>query len=92
LALHEFEAWLFSAPDTCRGAFRQGLISPTGCSTVVQQAGAPELINHGADTHPKARLHSLVGDYKETSDGPTLLGKDRHCGGSKRLVRISMAG
>ena len=43
--------------------------------TAVQDAGAPELINHGATTHPKARLHSLVGGYKETSDGPTLLEK-----------------
>lgn len=43
--------------------------------TAVQDAGAPELINHGATTHPKARLHDLVGGYKETSDGPTLLEK-----------------
>ncbi|MDR1063094.1 MAG: DUF4276 family protein [Azoarcus sp.] len=74
LALHEFEAWLFSAPDVVEAHFGKAHLSDQ-LQTVVQQAGAPELINHGADTHPKARLHSLVGDYKETSDGPTLLEK-----------------
>jgi hypothetical protein len=43
--------------------------------TVVQQAGAPELINHDPDTHPKARLRDLTGDYKETRDSPALLEK-----------------
>jgi hypothetical protein len=41
----------------------------------VEDAGAPELINQGATTHPKARLQSLLRGYKETSDGPTLLEK-----------------
>ena len=41
----------------------------------MQDAGAPERINHGATTHPKARLDNWVGGYKETSDGPTLLKK-----------------
>jgi hypothetical protein len=74
LALHEFEAWLFSAPDTVEAHFGKTHLADR-LQTVVQQAGAPELINHGPDTHPKARLHSLVGGYKETSDGPTLLEK-----------------
>jgi|APTNR8051073442_1049403.scaffolds.fasta_scaffold07480_6 hypothetical protein len=74
LALHEFEAWLFSAPDAVEAHFCKAHLADR-LQTVVQQAGAPELIDHGADTHPKARLHSLVGDYKETSDGPTLLAK-----------------
>ena len=38
-------------------------------------AGEPELINHGKDTHPKARLQAMATGYKETSDGPTLMGK-----------------
>ena len=74
VALHEFEAWLFSAPDAVEAHFGKAHLADR-LQTVVQQAGAPELINHGADTHPKARLHSLVGGYKETSDGPTLLEK-----------------
>jgi hypothetical protein len=74
VALHEFEAWLFSAPDAVEAHFGKAHLAHR-LQTVVRQAGAPELINHGADTHPKARLHSLVGGYKETSDGPTLLEK-----------------
>lgn len=74
LALHEFEAWLFSAPDAVETHFGKAHLADQ-LRTVVQQAGAPELINHGADTHPKARLRSLVDGYKEASDGPTLLEK-----------------
>jgi len=74
LALHEFEAWLFSAPQAVEAHFGQAHLADQ-LQSAVQQAGAPELINHGANTHPKARLHRLVKGYKETSDGPTLLGK-----------------
>jgi hypothetical protein len=74
LALHEFEAWLFSAPDAVEAHFGRADLADK-LRTALQDAGGPELINHGATTHPKARLHSLVGGYKETSDGPTLLEK-----------------
>lgn len=74
LALHEFEAWLFSAPDAVEAHFGKPHLADK-LRNAVQEAGAPELINHGATTHPKARLQNLVGAYKETSDGPTLLGK-----------------
>jgi hypothetical protein len=74
LALHEFEAWLFSAPDAVEAHFGKAHLAER-LRNAVQEAGAPELINHGATTHPKARLQSLVGAYKETSDGPTLLEK-----------------
>ena len=74
LALHEFEAWLFSAPDAVEAHFGKAHVAER-LRNAVQEAGAPELINHGATTHPKARLQSLVGAYKETSDGPTLLEK-----------------
>ena len=74
LALHEFEAWLFSAPDAVEAHFGKAHLAER-LRNAVQEAGAPELINHGATTHPKARLKSLVGAYKETSDGPTLLEK-----------------
>jgi hypothetical protein len=74
LALHEFEAWLFSAPDTVEAHFGLELLAEK-LRLIVQEAGAPERINLGADTHPKARLRSLISSYKETSDGPTLLEK-----------------
>lgn len=74
LALHEFEAWLFSAPQVVEVHFgKAGLAAQLHAA--VRQAGAPERINHGPDTHPKARLHGMVSGYKETSDGPTMLEK-----------------
>lgn len=74
LALHEFEAWLFSAPDAVEAHFGKAHLAEK-LSKAVKEAGAPELINHGTSTHPKARLLNLVSTYKETSDGPTLLEK-----------------
>lgn len=45
-------------------------------AAAVDEAGSPELINHGIGTHPKARLRKLLGGrYKETADGPIVLGK-----------------
>lgn len=74
LALHEFEAWLFCAPDVVADHFGQTRLAEP-LRRVVQEAGAPELINHGKDTHPKARLKNLVGSYKEISDGATIIRK-----------------
>lgn len=74
LALHEFEAWLFSAPATVEAHFGNARLAER-LRNAVREAGAPELINHGATTHPKARLLSLARAYKESSDGPTLLEK-----------------
>ncbi|MEO5368364.1 MAG: DUF4276 family protein [Magnetococcus sp. WYHC-3] len=74
LALHEFEAWLFCSPKTVAEHFgTMSLIDKV--SEAVQEAGEPELINHGEQTHPKARLQGMGSGYKETSDGPTLMGK-----------------
>lgn len=78
LALHEFEAWLFSAPDTVAAHFGTPALADE-LRDVVRQAGEPEFINHGRDTHPKRRLRDLTEHsercYQETSDGPTLLEK-----------------
>ena len=74
LALHEFEAWVFCSPEAVAAHFDQGPLADQ-VRQVVAQAGEPELINHGKSTHPKARLKTMVPAYKETSDGPTLLGK-----------------
>ncbi len=72
LALHEFESWLFCGPAVVATHFdRPGLADKL--QQAVAQAGDPELINHGQTTHPKARLRAPVAQYKETSDGPTIL-------------------
>ena len=73
-ALHEFEAWLFSAPEIVEEHFNTAHLADK-LRVIVQEAGTPEQVNHGKDTHPKARLDSLVGKYKETADGPILLDK-----------------
>ena len=73
-ALHEFEAWLFCSPVTVAQHFGNQNIA-TSIQSAVTQAGEPELINHGEDTHPKSRLQNLGIGYKETSDGPTIIGK-----------------
>ena len=74
LALHEFEAWMFCSPDVFAEHFGQSELA-NKMREVVGEAGEPELINHGRETHPKARLQRLGTDYKETSDGPTLIHK-----------------
>lgn len=73
-ALHEFEAWLFCSPQAVAEHF--GIASLIDkVNKAVQEAGEPELINHGEQTHPKARLRGMGSGYKETSDGPMLMGK-----------------
>jgi hypothetical protein len=74
LALHEFEAWVFCSPETVAEHFGRANLADEVCKAV-QGAGEPELINHGKETHPKARLLGMGSGYKETSDGPTLMSK-----------------
>jgi hypothetical protein len=73
-ALHEFEAWLFCSPDVVAAHFGNADLA-LAIQQAVTHAGAPELINHGKKTHPKARLRDLKIGYKETSDGPTMMAK-----------------
>jgi len=74
LALHEFEAWLFSDPGVAAVHFGSPRLAEQ-LHRVVIDAGGPERINHGEATHPKARLRGLVAGYKETVDAPVLLEK-----------------
>jgi len=72
-ALHEFETWLFSAPDVIAAHFDKPELAE-GLRRVVQEAGEPESINHGTNTHPKERLKGMF-SYRETSHGPILMQK-----------------
>ena len=74
LALHEFEAWVFCAPEIVAMHFDRANIA-VEIKKAIDLAGEPEFINHGETTHPKARLKEMAAEYKETSDGPTLMGK-----------------
>ncbi len=74
LALHEFEAWAFANCQVLATHFGRADLQQQAAK-IVAMAGEPERINHGPDTHPKARLRAMGVGYKETSDGPVLLGK-----------------
>lgn len=74
LALHEFEAWLFCSPDVVAEHFGQPNLADK-VRKAVAEVGEPEFINHGTETHPKARLKGFCPSYKETSDGPILIEK-----------------
>ena len=74
LALHEFEAWLFSSPQTVAGHFNRGGLA-SRMQAMVTAAGEAELIDGNPATHPKARIRGLVPTYKEVADGATILGK-----------------
>ena len=74
LALHEFEAWLFSNPQTVADHFGNPALKGM-FANVVNQAGAPEDINNDPATHPSARVEQLIPNFKKTSDGPTILHK-----------------
>ena len=74
LALHEFEAWVFCAPEIVAAHFDRANLAAK-VRQAIEHAGEPELINQGEATHPKARLQNMATGYKETSDGPTLMGK-----------------
>jgi len=74
LALHEFEAWVFCAPEVVAAHFDCESLA-ANVQQAVAHAGEPELINHGETTHPKARLKAMATGYKETSDGPMLMDK-----------------
>ena len=74
LALHEFEAWLFSSPQTVADHFGNPALTDR-LTEVVNQAGAPEEINNDPATHPSARIEQMISDFKKTSDGPIILHK-----------------
>ena len=72
LALHEFEAWVFSMPQAIAAHFGK----PSLAAKIEVVAGAfpsVEHINHGPETHPSRRLETMIPEYKKRSDGPTIL-------------------
>ncbi|MDR0902015.1 MAG: DUF4276 family protein [Opitutaceae bacterium] len=69
LALHEFEALLFSSPVELPNV----LISPekaASFSSICSAFATPEDINENPDTAPSKRIKILFPDYKKTLHGP----------------------
>lgn len=75
LMLHEFEAWLFSAPEILGEHFEDKDL-PQALKAILNECDGPESINHGRTTHPKARLQTLLDSkYREVGDGAVLMEK-----------------
>lgn len=66
-AQHEFEAWYFSAPEKVAEHFDHAELE-SRLAQVAHSCGGPEQINHGADTHPSARLKALGVGFRKTRD------------------------
>ncbi len=73
VTLHEFEALLFSNPAVI-AAHAGSASQQAPLTNILSLEGNPEDINHGADTHPAARLKAL-GNYGKVRDGVTLAEK-----------------
>lgn len=68
IALHEFEAWLFSDPQTVPSVLAQPRQSAAFAS--IANAHAPEDINEKPETAPSRRLLDLFPGYRKALHGP----------------------
>lgn len=66
-ALHEFEAWYFSAPKKIGEHFDKPEIG-SQLAAIARACGGPEQINHGRETHPSARLEGLHMGFRKTRE------------------------
>ena len=66
LAVHEFEALLFSDSHILARKLR---IQASEIERVIKQYGIPEAINHGSNTAPSKRLENWDNTYKKTTTG-----------------------
>jgi hypothetical protein len=68
LALHEFEASLFAAPDRCSISFSTEEI--TKLQAIRASVQSPEEINEHPDTSPSKRILAISPGYQKTLHGP----------------------
>ena len=81
LTLHEYEALLFSKPQKIADAFPEQAIE-TSLFTIRNQFSSPEEIDQGIDTHPSARITSIVSEYRKPLHGTLIaerIGLDDIC-------------
>lgn len=74
LSVHEFEALVFVEPSEIDTAL-PGADAAAAIRAVRDQYGSPEEINQGRDTHPSARLASLVRGYEKVLHGPLIVAR-----------------
>jgi len=70
LALHEFEAWVFSCPTTLPQVMVD-VAKQTQFVGICNQYPTPEQINERPGHNPAARIVSLFPAYRKTLHGPT---------------------
>ncbi len=71
---YEFEALLFSAPEVVAAEF----FAPASVQkmhAIIRECGMPEAINHGYNTCPSRRLHSIFSAYDKVRHGSVLAEK-----------------
>lgn len=74
LALHEFEAWLFSSADVLPATM--GAQDRTNEFAAIRDAFAnPEEINDGETTAPSKRITALFRGYRKSVHGPLVAGR-----------------
>ncbi len=71
LALHEFEAMLFVAPDKIVSAF-PGTNKNKDLHAIKNSFASPEEINNNPDTAPSKRITKLFTEYRKTFHGPLV--------------------
>jgi hypothetical protein len=79
LALHEFEAWLFSSPDELPRALTMMEKQPE-FRAIRDAFASPEEIDDGPQTAPSKRIEALFPAYQKILHGPTTakrIGLDR---------------
>jgi hypothetical protein len=71
IALHEFEALLFSSPSIMAAAFPKANLEQE-LQKIRDSYNSPEEINDGSTTHPAARIKSLIPEYQKRLYGPLI--------------------
>jgi hypothetical protein len=69
LALHEYEAWLFSSPGELPRTMTAAEKEPE-FAAIRDSFSSPEDINEGFDTAPSKRIQSVFPAYRKTVHGP----------------------
>jgi len=66
IAVHEFEALLFSDPVTLASEIN---VKPHSVEAIVQACGGPEAIDNSQETAPSKRIEQLCARFKKTTNG-----------------------
>lgn len=74
LALHEFEAWLFSSPTELPRVMT-ATSKQTDFAAIRASVRSPEEINERPDHAPSKRIEALFPAYKKTLHGPVAAGR-----------------